>query len=96
MLQEENSSGWASLSAGRLKSGPDALLTIFRPFRPPFAFSDPDLRPPISLPLPCRSFRAAAERERVVQTNFSLTENPISHCLTVFCSNLGFGANQSQ
>ena len=24
----------------------------------------------------------------MVQTNFSLTENPISHCLTVFCSNL--------
>ena len=28
------------------------------------------------------------KKERVVQTNFSLTENPISHCLTVFCSNL--------
>ena len=41
----------------------DALLAIFRPFRPPFAFSDPDLRPPISLPLPCRSSRAAAKGE---------------------------------
>ena len=39
-------------------------LAIFRPFRPPFAFSDPDLRAPISLPLPCRSSRAAATGER--------------------------------
>ena len=76
MLQEENSSGWASLSAGRLKSGPDALLTIFRPFRPPFAFSDPDLRPPISLPLPCRSSRAAAEEGESGPNQFQFDGKP--------------------
>ena len=85
MLQEENSSGWASLSVGRLKSGPDALHWPF------FAHSGHPLHSQTliyDLQLVYLCLVDLLVQERVVQTNFSLTENPISHCLTVFCSNL--------
>ena len=87
MLQEENSPGWASLSAGRLKSGPDAHWPFFAHSGHPL-HSQTLIYELQLVYLYLVDLLVQQLKERVVQTNFSLTENPISHCLTVFCSNL--------
>ena len=87
MLQEENSPGWASLSAGCLKSGPDAHWPFCAHSGHPL-HSQTLIYELQLVYLYLVDLLVQQLKERVVQTNFSLTENPISHCLTVFCSNL--------
>ena len=82
MLQEENSSGWA---------GRPSEVWARDAHWPFFAHSDHPLHSQTliyELQLVYLYLVDLLVQERVVQTNFSLTENPISHCLTVFCSNL--------